>query len=123
MQIPLQTRVLDLLALCGSLRILRLSSRTGAGHKWYVVRMKSMLTTYRFPRQIVGAVLLLVSTAGVGFAQGAGAAAPLPTVTGPVLVTPDSHPFLAAAHDLPAIDLAKAGYVEEEFLIAGTANV
>ncbi|MBZ5578171.1 MAG: hypothetical protein LAP40_16540 [Acidobacteriia bacterium] len=44
-------------------------------------------------------------------------------VTGPVPVTADSHPFLAAAHNLQPMDLAKVGYLEEEFLVSGTANV
>jgi hypothetical protein len=50
-------------------------------------------------------------------------ATPIPKVTGPVPVTSDSHPFLAATNDLPVLDLQKSGYVEEEFLIAGNANV
>jgi hypothetical protein len=50
-------------------------------------------------------------------------ATPLPKVNGPVPVTPESRPFLAATHDLPVIDLPTLGYVEEEFLIAGTASV
>src|SRR5580700_3627549 len=37
--------------------------------------------------------------------------------------TADSHPLEAAAYSLRPIDLAKAGYVEEEFILSGTANV
>jgi len=46
-----------------------------------------------------------------------------PKVTGPVPATADSHPFLAANQNLDPLDLSKVGYVEEEFLISGTANV
>lgn len=44
-------------------------------------------------------------------------------VTGPIPVTPASHPFLAAEHNLEPMDLSKVGYVEEEFLVSGTADV
>jgi len=50
------------------------------------------------------------------------AATPLPKVTRPV-ATAGSHPFLAASHDLPPTDLSTVGYVEEELLVDGTANV
>lgn len=48
---------------------------------------------------------------------------PLPKVTGPVPVTADSYPFMAANRSTPAFDLSKAGYTEEEFLVSGKANV
>lgn len=47
---------------------------------------------------------------------------PLPKVTS-VPTTATSYPFLAASHNLVPIDLAKAGYVEEEFIVSGSANV
>ena len=47
---------------------------------------------------------------------------PIPKVT-PVPTTATSYPFLAASHNLVPIDLAKSGYVEEEFIISGNANV
>src|SRR2546428_5848867 len=50
-------------------------------------------------------------------------ATPLPKVTGPIPVTADSYPFLAANRTTPAMDLSKLGYVEEEFIVTGTANV
>jgi len=56
----------------------------------------------------------LITLAVAAFAQ---------KVTGPIPVTADSHPFLAADHNLQPMDLSKAGYVEEEFLLSGTANV
>jgi hypothetical protein len=46
----------------------------------------------------------------------------LPKLT-PVPVTADSHPLLAADHMLVPLDLQKAGYLEEEFIVSGTANV
>ncbi len=44
-------------------------------------------------------------------------------MTGPIPVTADSFPFLAASRSLQAFDLAKLGYVEEEFIVSGTASV
>src|SRR5215831_15758476 len=55
------------------------------------------------------------------FAQAA-AVVPTPKAT-PVPVTADSFPFLAASRVQELDDLPKLGYVEEEFLISGTANV
>ena len=49
--------------------------------------------------------------------------APLPKLTGPIPVTADSYPLLAANRNLQPIDLQKVGYVEEEFIVSGTANV
>jgi predicted DNA-binding protein with PD1-like motif len=51
------------------------------------------------------------------------AATPVPKVTGPLPVSADSYPFGAAGHTRIPSDLKKDGYVEEEFLISGTANV
>src|SRR5271157_1536863 len=48
---------------------------------------------------------------------------PVPKVTGPIAVTADSYPLAAANRLQTKYDLAKAGYVEEEFLVSGTANV
>ena len=44
-------------------------------------------------------------------------------ISGPLPVTPDSHPFLAEDHNLQPLNLSQVGYVEEEFLVSGTANV
>ena len=44
-------------------------------------------------------------------------------VRGPVPVTAQSHPFGAADHTRAPQDLGKLGYVEEEFLFSGAANV
>src|SRR5262245_64677938 len=50
------------------------------------------------------------------------AVTPVPKAT-PVPVTADSYPFMAANKSTPALDLSKVGYVEEEYLVNGTANV
>lgn len=57
---------------------------------------------------------LLLTCAAAVFAQKA---------SGPIPATADSHPFLANDHTLHPLDLAKLGYVEEEFLVSGKANV
>jgi hypothetical protein len=48
---------------------------------------------------------------------------PLPKVTGPVPITADSYPFMAANRSTPSFDLSKVGYVEEEYIVSGSANV
>jgi hypothetical protein len=53
----------------------------------------------------------------------AAAATPVPKVTGPIPVTAKSYPFGAADHTLVPQDLKRLGYIEEEFLISGTARV
>jgi len=50
-------------------------------------------------------------------------ATPVPQVTGPLPVTAGSYPFGAADHQQVPQDLRKVGYVEEEFLAGGKANV
>ena len=49
--------------------------------------------------------------------------APIPSVTGPLTVTEDSYPFGAAFTTTVPQDLPEFGYVEEEFLMRGKANV
>src|ERR1700722_5325048 len=56
-------------------------------------------------------------------ALAAGQGTPVPKFTGPIPVTADSYPFMDAAHSLVPFDLAKYGYVEQEFIVSGTANV
>jgi hypothetical protein len=48
---------------------------------------------------------------------------PLPDVQGPLPVTATSYPWNAAAHGLTPIDLSAHRYVEQEYLINGSANV
>jgi hypothetical protein len=50
-------------------------------------------------------------------------ATPVPKMTGPIPVTSDSYPFMAANKSTPAFDLSKVGYIEEEYLVSGNANV
>lgn len=45
------------------------------------------------------------------------------TVTDPIPVTENSHPFGAADHTLKPQDLSEFGYVEEEYFVSGSANV
>jgi hypothetical protein len=56
-------------------------------------------------------------------ALAAGQGIPVPKFTGPIPVTAESYPFMDAAHSLVPFDLAKYGYVEQEFIVSGTANV
>lgn len=51
------------------------------------------------------------------------AATPVPAARWPLAVTAASYPFGAADHTLTPEDLKREGYIEEEFLISGTANV
>jgi hypothetical protein len=65
-------------------------------------------------RQLVAAIAIICSMAAAAGAQ---------TVTGPIPVTANSYPLLAANRVQEVLDLAKLGYVEEEYIITGTANV
>lgn len=58
---------------------------------------------------VVGGVLL-----AAGPASALAPAVPVPDVTGPIAVNEDSYPFLASD-----VDLAKYGYVEEEYFLTG----
>jgi hypothetical protein len=64
----------------------------------------------------------LASAIVCGIATALAQTTPVPKAT-LVPVTADSHPLGAAAHTLQPPDLAKAGYVEEEFILSGKANV
>lgn len=69
---------------------------------------------------LIGALSTLLCLGG---AWSAASATPAITVTGPLPVTNDSYPFGAASHERAPEDLKAVGYVEEEFLASGTANV
>src|SRR5262245_40742270 len=85
-------------------------------------------TTLRPMLTVAAAIAVLFLSQG-SVAAGAGGTvtgsvvAPLPTVTGPLGVTAMSYPWGAAAHGLTPIDLSAHRYVEQEFLVGGTANV
>ena len=64
-------------------------------------------------------VFVAILTAAIAAGQGT----PVPKFTGPIPVAPDSYPFMDAAHSLVPFDLAKYGYVEQEFIVSGNANV
>jgi hypothetical protein len=67
---------------------------------------------------LVSALVALVVTAAA-----AAGATPIPQVVGPLPVTESSHPFGGAAWQMQSQDLAAHGYVEEEYLVSGNANV
>ena len=71
-------------------------------------------------RYTIRVLLVLLAMAHAATAQDR---VPQPKVTGPVPVTASSHPFLDGQHVFEPIDLAKAGYVEEEYFVSGAANV
>jgi len=64
----------------------------------------------------------LVPALVCGIANALAQTTPVPKATA-VPVTADSHPLAAAAQSLQPLDLAKAGYVEEEFILKGKANL
>jgi len=66
-------------------------------------------------------LLACLSLTGGAAAQTTGIA--VPQVTGPLPVTAASYPFAAADHAMTPFDLAAAGYIEEEFVLRGNANV
>src|SRR3954469_5772762 len=68
-------------------------------------------------------VIAMCAALGVVCSSAAAEATPLPHVTGPLPVTATSYPFGAADHTLVPEDLSKVGYVEDEFLVSGKANV
>ena len=68
---------------------------------------------------LAGAVLLC-SVPLTGFAQAVTTPA---KVTGPVPSDKDNYAFLSASRVQAVVDLQKAGYVEEEYILSGTANV
>ena len=64
---------------------------------------------------ILAAVAIVFCAAAIAVAQtGRGRATPIPQVTGPVPVTAESYPFMAANRIQEVVDLAKLGYAEED---------
>ena len=70
-------------------------------------------------RRAAAAIALIGATSVIAI----DAAIPLPRVTGPLPNRPQSYPFGGAAHTRVPADLALRAYVEEEYLISGSANV
>ena len=78
----------------------------------------------RVVRLLIGSLFVMVSVVSLGAASpAAGAPTPLPEVVGPLPVSRSSYPFGGADHQWVPQNLARDGYVEEEFIISGTANV
>src|SRR3954471_910601 len=71
----------------------------------------------------VAAVAVAVFGALLPTAGSARAATPIPHIVGPLPVNAASHPFGGAAWEMQPEDLRARGYVEEEYLVSGTANV
>jgi len=68
-------------------------------------------------------VAVLIAAAPVAAQPNLAGATPVPTVVGPLPVSAESYPFGAADHQMVPEDLSRIGYVEEEYLVSGTANV
>ena len=88
----------------------------------------------RIGRGTTGLLVLLVTLSLVSPVSALGVSSPVspvsamaatavPHVTGPLPVTADSYPFGAADHTMVPQNLSRIGYVEEEYLVSGTANV
>jgi len=65
----------------------------------------------------------LAAPAAAGARAAAQSPTPIPAVSGPLAVSPSSYPFGAADHQRVPQDLKRYGYVEEEYLVSGKANV
>jgi hypothetical protein len=73
---------------------------------------------------LTAAMSLVLHSAGpLSAQQSAGKPVPIPKVTGPVAVSADSYPMMAADKLQEVVDLKDRGYVEEEFFVSGAANV
>jgi alpha/beta hydrolase family protein len=84
--------------------------------------MSRALMPHWLMSSIAAFVICGVGTVDAQEARG-GAQVSIPKVTGPIPVTADSYPSMAASKLQDAIDLPARGYVEEEFFVSGTANV
>ena len=79
---------------------------------------------YRRTTRVVRLAVIVAATAmrATAWTQSSGGAS-LPKVTGPIPVSADSYPQMAATRTQYPQDLGKAAYVEEEFFISGKTNV
>ena len=82
-----------------------------------------MRVWYRFGLASLLLASMLLGSEGGAIAQSGGTVVPTPKATGPVPVTADSYPSMAADTLQDPIDLRARGYVEEEFFVSGAANV
>src|SRR4051812_25996593 len=89
--------------------------RTNGVRPHICVKLTPMTST---PRTAGLLAALLLSAAAP-----ASAATRIPGVRGPLPVTATSYPFGAADHTRVPANLEAIGYIEEEFLVAGAANV
>jgi Alpha/beta hydrolase domain len=76
--------------------------------------------TLRARRVVTGLAMAAATLTGPAAAT---AATPEPKVTGPIPVTATSHPFGAADHEMIPENLRRYGFVEEEYLVSGEANI
>src|SRR4051795_2972360 len=72
-------------------------------------------------KRTLGTVLVAAALAAPATARAT--VVPVPTVTGPVAQSDASHAFGGALWQMVPEDLAKSGYVEEEYFVSGLANV
>src|SRR4051794_24209069 len=72
---------------------------------------------------IRGRTLGLAVVIALAWGGAASARTPIPHVTRPLPVSAASYPFGAADHQLVPQNLRRHGYVEEEYLVSGKANV
>jgi hypothetical protein len=87
------------------------------------MRLYDRIVTERACRKGIAITAVLAALMIVADFIQLNAATPLPAVRGPLPVAADSYPFGAADHTRVPIDLKKVGYVEEEFLAEGKANI
>lgn len=79
------------------------------------IRLSRMLAARALT--LVPAIAMQALAISAAVAQTATETPPFPTLTGPIAVTPTSHPYLAAPAAMNA-----AGYVEEEYFLKGKAR-
>ena len=84
---------------------------------------ESLLSRHLSRPKLALAAAVCAWLVGIATAIPAEAAVPIPLITGPILTTAQSHPFGGAAYTLRPQQLEKLGYVEEEYLMSGLANV
>jgi hypothetical protein len=87
------------------------------------MRFRARMVSERACRKGIAVTAVLAALMIVADYIQLSAATPLPVVHGPLPVTADSYPFGAADHTRVPTDLKKVGYVEEEFLAEGKANI